>query len=107
MEKFSIYKFNILSTIEYNNIFFNDNKIPDNTFDILTLNITQFDMDVFNTGKFELIHNDYLKLDKYTDKIFNFYNKNMNSTLIGKDILLINLDSIMDSIVAIIDLYSI
>jgi hypothetical protein len=99
---FNIYKFDILSLIEYNNMFFNENKIIDNEFDIITLNITKFDINVFN--KYDLINQDYIKLNNYKELIYNFYKTN---TFISKDIVLINLDNIMNCIISIIEMYSI
>lgn len=99
---FGLYKFNILSLIVYNNSFFNENNILINEFDYLTLNITKFDMDVFN--EYDLINQDYLKLNKYKDFIYDFYTK--TNTQLSKDIILINLDNIMDNMMSIIDLYS-
>lgn len=99
---FGLYKFNILSLIEYNNSFFNENNILINEFDYLNLNITKFDMDIFN--EYELINQDYLKLNKYKDTIYDFYTK--TNTQLSKDIILMNLDNIMDNMISIIDLYS-
>lgn len=99
---FNIYKFDILSLIEYNNMFFNENKIIDNEFDIITLNITKFDINVFN--KYDLINQDYIKLNNYKELIYKFYETN---TFISKDIVLINLDNIMNCIISIIEMYSI
>ena len=99
---FGLYKFNILSLITYNNSFFNENNILMNQFDYLTLNITKFDIDVFN--EYELINQDYLKLNNYKDSIYDFYTK--TNTRLSKDIILINLDNIIDDMMSIIDLYS-
>ena len=99
---FGLYKFNILSLIEYNNSFFTENNVLINQFDYLTLNITKFDMDVFN--EYELINQDYLKLNKYKDSVYDLYTK--TNTQLSKDIILINLDNIMDDMMSIIDLYS-
>jgi hypothetical protein len=99
---FGLYKFNILSLIEYNNSFFTENNVLINQFDYLTLNITKFDMDVFN--EYELINQDYLKLNKYKDSIYDFYTK--TNTKMSKDIILINLDNIMGDMMSIMELYS-
>jgi hypothetical protein len=99
---FGIYKFNILSLVEYNNSFFNENNILINEFDYLTLNITKFDIDIFN--EYELINQDYIKLNNYKELIYKFYETN---TFISKDIVLINLDNIMNCIISIIEMYSI
>jgi hypothetical protein len=98
---FNIYKFDILSLIEYNNIFFDENKISDNKFDILLLNITKFDIDIFN--EYDLINQDYIQLNNYKNYIYKFYETN---TFISKDIILLNLDNIMDRIISIIEMYS-
>lgn len=99
---FGLYKFNILSLITYNNSFFNENNILINQFDYLTLNITKFDIDVFN--EYELINQDYIKLNKYKDSIYRLYTK--TNTQLSKDIILINLDNIMGDMMSIIELYS-
>jgi hypothetical protein len=83
-------------------MFFNENKIIDNEFDIITLNITKFDINVFN--KYDLINQDYIKLNNYKELIYKFYETN---TFISKDIVLINLDNIMNCIISIIEMYSI
>ena len=93
---FNIYKFTILSLIDYNNTYLDNNK-----FDISTLNILKFDISIFDN--YNLINEDYLKLNNYKDSIYDFYKTNSNKP---RDIILINLDNIINNILSIIDLYS-
>lgn len=102
MSIFNIYKFNILSLIDYINIFFADNGILDNIFDIDTLNITRNNTDILNN--YILISDDYNKLNNYKDSIYEFYKKN---NTVSKDIILINLDTIIDNMISIINIYTI
>ena len=105
---FNIYKFDILSLIEYNNIFFDENKFPDNKFDILLLNITKLDITIFT--EYDLINQDYIQLNNYKDLIYKFYETKCaleNNKFMDKDIILLNLDNIMECIISIIEMYSI
>lgn len=93
MDNFIIYKFNILSLIDYNNNFLKNQHI-NYSFDISLLHLSN---STFITYTIDLINDDYHKLEKYNNDIFN-----ISINLKNKDLLTLNSNSIITDIISLL-----
>jgi len=101
MNNINLYKFNILSLIEYNNHFFKNLNIDK------YYNFNIFELNLFKQHKFDidLITDDYASIENYNNQIYELY-KDVNN-IIPSNIILLNLDEIKNNTLLILEqLYS-
>jgi len=109
MNQFGIYKFNIISLIDYNNLFFKsiENDLINNKINnLIYLNIEDLNIVKFNVkslDNYSLLSDDLNKINLYIDSIYKLYN---NVKTLPKDIISINNSSILGSIISIIELHT-